>query len=281
MWLRLHRCFSSNIKRRHHLRSEKAILTVVYLHKLYQVARLLLERGADVAQATQAGETALFSAQHDRSGLRFYVWALRAGCRLVSGRGCTIERLLESHGPRESLELSIVQIGYWKLETRDASQERNANRGTVRWGQALFAACQEGHDNIARLLLECDADATQANFAGMTPYLIASERGHTPVLDLLRELAPTAAREDETSSAPREGDGSETAAELEPNWSRRSLAKRVCSNCGVRAPPSAPKPQKCGGCFGPRYCGPPCQRAHWENGHKAECGASLPAEAPS
>ena len=39
-----------------------------------------------------------------------------------------IESVLESHGPCESFELSIVQIGDWK-QNRVTNRERNANRG--------------------------------------------------------------------------------------------------------------------------------------------------------
>ncbi|KAG2485976.1 hypothetical protein HYH03_015299 [Edaphochlamys debaryana] len=31
--------------------------------------------------------------------------------------------------------------------------------------------------------------------------------------------------------------------------------------------------RQCGGCRAVRYCGPGCQRAHWREGHRGECGA--------
>ncbi|KAG2488163.1 hypothetical protein HYH03_013306 [Edaphochlamys debaryana] len=37
--------------------------------------------------------------------------------------------------------------------------------------------------------------------------------------------------------------------------------------------------KQCGGCKAVRYCGPGCQRAHWREGHKSECGALAEAAA--
>ncbi|KAG2488162.1 hypothetical protein HYH03_013305 [Edaphochlamys debaryana] len=37
--------------------------------------------------------------------------------------------------------------------------------------------------------------------------------------------------------------------------------------------------KQCGGCKAVRYCGPGCQRAHWREGHKSECGAVSEAAA--
>ncbi len=45
-----------------------------------------------------------------------------------------------------------------------------------------------------------------------------------------------------------------------------------CSNFGMECEEALPLKQ-CGGCRAVRYCGPDCQRAHWREGHRAECKA--------
>ncbi|KAG2496434.1 hypothetical protein HYH03_005658 [Edaphochlamys debaryana] len=37
--------------------------------------------------------------------------------------------------------------------------------------------------------------------------------------------------------------------------------------------------KQCGGCKAVRYCGPECQRSHWREGHRGECGAMTAARA--
>jgi hypothetical protein len=45
----------------------------------------------------------------------------------------------------------------------------------------------------------------------------------------------------------------------------------VCAACGARAGQPGVRLQVCSRCKGVRYCGPQCQRAHWQ-AHKAQCG---------
>ncbi len=45
-----------------------------------------------------------------------------------------------------------------------------------------------------------------------------------------------------------------------------------CSNFGMECEGVLPLKQ-CGGCRAVRYCGADCQRAHWREGHRAECKA--------
>ncbi len=62
---------------------------------------------------------------------------------------------------------------------------------------------------------------------------------------------------------------------LQPSRQGAMPRLRVCGNprCGNFAEESegALPFKQCGGCRAVRYCGPDCQRAHWREGHRAEC----------
>ncbi|KAG2490970.1 hypothetical protein HYH03_010644 [Edaphochlamys debaryana] len=45
-----------------------------------------------------------------------------------------------------------------------------------------------------------------------------------------------------------------------------------CATFGGESEEALPL-KRCGGCRAVRYCGAACQRAHWQGGHRAECGA--------
>ena len=51
----------------------------------------------------------------------------------------------------------------------------------------LFMACQTGHVDVARLLIEKDADVGQAKNDGATPLFMACQNGHSDLFVLLIE----------------------------------------------------------------------------------------------
>ncbi len=62
---------------------------------------------------------------------------------------------------------------------------------------------------------------------------------------------------------------------LPPGWAGALTRLRMCGNptcCNFGAEREGALPFKqCGGCRAVRYCGAGCQRAHWREGHRAEC----------
>ncbi len=62
---------------------------------------------------------------------------------------------------------------------------------------------------------------------------------------------------------------------LPPGWAGALPRLRVCGNpacCNFAKEREGALPFKqCGGCRAVRYCGADCQRAHWREGHRAEC----------
>jgi ankyrin repeat protein len=51
----------------------------------------------------------------------------------------------------------------------------------------LFIASQDGHVEVARLLIEAGADIDKAKDNGVTPLYVASQNGHVEVARLLIE----------------------------------------------------------------------------------------------
>ena len=63
----------------------------------------------------------------------------------------------------------------------NADKDQAVNDGAT----PLFIAAQQGHLEVARLLLEANADKDQANENGTTPLFIAAQQGHLEVPRLL------------------------------------------------------------------------------------------------
>ncbi|KAG2499232.1 hypothetical protein HYH03_002811 [Edaphochlamys debaryana] len=102
---------------------------------------------------------------------------------------------------------------------------------------------------------------------------------------LMAAMAATAELAGGTSPLPAEAEAAAEAvlaAPLPPPLAvppeGRALTKlRVCGcpgcgSFGARSETALPLRQ-CSACKAVRYCGPGCQRAHWRDGHRAECGA--------
>lgn len=49
----------------------------------------------------------------------------------------------------------------------------------------MFIACQEGHVNIVKLLLDNKADIDKFNDKGMSPLFVACQENHQSVIQLL------------------------------------------------------------------------------------------------
>ena len=138
----------------------------------------------------------------------------------------------------------------------------------------LYAAAQHGHlDTVPCLVNELGADVNLATKAGDTPLHVAALNMHEEIVRFLMRHGADA------QAANRAGvTATYFSAAFEPRSEQTQYlqAKAHCSNpaCdGVGA-------VKCIGCRTARYCGQPCQRAHWPE-HKRECRGSHPAGASS
>ena len=71
-----------------------------------------------------------------------------------------------------------------------------------RYATPLFIACQEGHVEAARLLLEKGADVNRPTEKGWTPLFIACWKGHVDAARLLLEKGADVDRADEERRTP-------------------------------------------------------------------------------
>jgi uncharacterized protein len=70
---------------------------------------------------------------------------------------------------------------------------------------ALHLAAANGHIGCVRLLVESAADVTSKNYAGLTPYMLCTKRGHHQIgLVLLKYHDPTSTQQQQVNT-PRKG----------------------------------------------------------------------------
>jgi hypothetical protein len=143
---------------------------------------------------------------------------------------------------------------------------------------ALWLAAGKGRLDLVRELLKLKADINHASKTGVTPLMIASNRKNEEVVTwLVKAGADTQATMpgfDDTAadvSGSSTGGGFTTAdflRQVSASTSQTAYleAKTHCSNPGC----SGGGLKKCPACKQARYCGEPCQLAHWK-AHKADC----------
>ena len=130
-----------------------------------EVARLLLDRGADVSTAGSDGKTPL-------------IWAAQKGyetvARLLLGRGADVLT------PENDGKTPLIWAALKGHETvarllldRGADVSSAENDGTT----PLMWALRNGHETVARLLLDRGADVSTAETTVETPLISAEETG--------------------------------------------------------------------------------------------------------
>jgi ankyrin repeat protein len=212
---------------------------------------LVNELGGDVNHAGPGGITPLhIAAQNGQFAVvQCLVEELGADFKNVDNKGYT---LLMTAAPHLDVMRYVVQ------ELGADVDKRNSNGSTP-----LLVAAQQGDFAVVRCLVkDLGADINQTVYDGATPLMIASYNKHADIVKwLIKEGADLRAEAKWGTAAnisKTYGASAEQIAYLE--------AKEHCSNIGC----SGAGLMKCTGCKQARYCGEPCQLAHWK-AHKGDC----------
>jgi hypothetical protein len=212
---------------------------------------LINDLHADVNQADSYGVTAMFAAAQENN-----TDAIRC---LLELRGdinqAHITRETPLHAAATNAHLNAVKC----LIELNADVNQAHDEGAT----PLHEAAKYGSLEVVRCLVNSRANVDQADNEEQTPLMMASYLKHTDVVNWLVKAGAdvrttsiygcTAAKASKDGNAP-----AEQTAYLE--------AKMRCSHLGC----SGAGIQRCTGCKQARYCGEPCQLAHWK-AHKADC----------
>ena len=113
------------------------------------------------------------------------------------GHGAAVQSLLEHHastdgfvnvtdwGGRTSLSWAS-ENGHLDVAHLLLAQGAAVNQATTKGSTPLIFASQNGHLDVVQLLLAQGAAVNQANNYGSTPLIWASRKGHLDVVDVLR-----------------------------------------------------------------------------------------------
>ena len=169
------------------------------------MAKLLLEKGADVAAASNSGTTALMCAAvggHEAVAQLL----LQHGADVAAAKnGGETALMLAALGGHEAVAQLLLQHG---ADVAVASNEDVT---------ALMLAALGGHEAVAQLLLQHDADVAAAKKDGGTALMLAAVGGHEAVAQLLLQHGAdvaTASNNGETALMPAAVGGHEAVAQL-------------------------------------------------------------------
>ncbi len=173
----------------------------------WEIARLLVDAGANVNVMTRAGVTALMFAAQENSprGLEMVQALLAAHADVNGGCVCRTAALLPIGSARHSGAMGYTALGLavsrGSVEVVQALLEANAQRAAnasiaVDAKQSggdtpLTLAAARGRSDVVRLLLAAKADVGAANDDGKTALMLALENDHAEVAELLRSAIAT------------------------------------------------------------------------------------------
>jgi len=164
------------------------------------IARLLVDRGADVSSAGKNGWTPLHTASrrgYEAIAQLLFDWGANFSAADKDGR--TPLHIASERGHEAVAQLLVD----WGADVSSADEY---------WWTPLHIASDRGHEAVARLLLDRGADVMAAGKDGQTPLYFASESGHEEVARLLVDRGAGVSSADKNGRTPlhvacREGYG--------------------------------------------------------------------------
>jgi ankyrin repeat protein len=151
------------------------MVTAYYGHA--EVARLLIDAGAQVDAANSAGTTALMLAAE--SG--------HADCaRLLIDAGAQVDFTPMSNGDTPLYVAALC--GHPEIVRMFVTAGANVNARSTDGNTALMAAAHCGNIKIVQLLIEAGTDINAFNAKGQTAMVLASDSGYNEVVRMLKQV---------------------------------------------------------------------------------------------
>ena len=211
------------------IEEDEAMLHVAARFGHIPIVEALLDAGADVNEPSENEETAIFPAaywarpdlvrllikrgadvnridKNKHSLLRNCFWGFECDSSKKENYIETLEILLDAGAKAGDLTTEAAERG--RLETLEVLARKGAldpNEGETE--SPLYMAAREGHEDVARFLLDRGADPTRTSSrlfdgAGRTPLHAAAAKGHAAVVRLLLERGANPSARDEDGKAP-------------------------------------------------------------------------------
>jgi ankyrin repeat protein len=138
-----------------------------------EIVKLLIDMGADVSQTTKDGCTPLYMAcQNGHEEIVKLLIDMGADVSQTTKDGCNPLHVASAEGHEEVVKLLIDKV-------------ENVNQANENGCTPLYMACQEGHEEIVKLLIDKVENVNQACKKRCTFLYVASKYGHEKVVKIL------------------------------------------------------------------------------------------------
>nr|QBK87202.1 MAG: ankyrin repeat protein [Marseillevirus LCMAC201] len=157
------------------LRNEHGYTALMFA-KSFDMAKLLVDNGAQVNLQNEYGSTALMFAAHNNGNTPIV--------ELLLNKGAQVD--IQSTDGWTALALAAYK-GYAPIVELLLNKNANVNIQTIDGWTALMMASQKGNTPIVELLLNKNAQVDIQDENGLTALIFATQNGNTPIVELLIE----------------------------------------------------------------------------------------------